>query len=60
MLSNKGSIIPMAPEISEMPMKRIKGSGKPSTPVCPLATNLCSDKIDLFMPEYKNAKATND
>jgi hypothetical protein len=59
-LSNNGRIIPIAPKISEMPMKRIKGRGKPSTPVCPLATNFCSEKMDLFIPENIKTNAISD
>lgn len=40
---SRGRMIPNAPKISEMPMKRIKPGAKPSTPVCPLATNFCSE-----------------
>ena len=60
MWSNNGRIIPTAPKISDIPMKRINARGNPSTPVCPLATNFCSEKIDLLMPEYINPKAIND
>ena len=60
MLSNKGRIIPIAPKISDIPIKRIKGRGKPTTPVCPLVFYFCSEKIDLFMPENIKTKATTD
>lgn len=59
-LSNSGRIIPTAPNISEKPMKRINGSGKPSTPVCPFDTKIFSEKMDLFMPEYIKVKAIKD
>ncbi len=57
MFVHQSTINPTAPKISDMPMKRIRGGGKPSTPVCPLATNFCSEKIDLFIPEYINIRA---
>ncbi len=60
MWSNVGRIIPMAPKISEIPMNRINGSGKPSTPVWPFATNFWCEKIDLFIAEYINIKVMKE
>ncbi len=60
MLRYNGRIIPAAPKISEIPMKRINESDKPSTPVCPIATNFFLEKIDLEMPEIINVKAVSD
>ena len=59
-LIHQGRINPNAPKISEMPIKRIRGIGNPSTPVWPMATSFCAEKIDLFTPEYKKTSAIND
>jgi hypothetical protein len=59
-LSNKGRMIPIAPKISDIPIKRIKGGGKPTTPVCPFAINFCSERMDLFKPENINIIAIID
>ena len=60
MFNNMGRMIPIAPKISDIPIKRIKGTGKPATPVCPFAINFCSERIDLFRPENKKIAAIND
>ena len=53
--NHHGNIKPSAPSISEIPIKRTKGSDKFSMPVCPFTyTNSLIEKIDLQMPEYIN------
>jgi hypothetical protein len=56
--SQPGSINPMAPRISEIPIKRTSGTGRFSMPVCPRSsTNVLIENIDLLMPEYRKAVA---
>jgi len=50
--NHQGNRMPMAPAISATPMKRMKGIGSPSTPVCPFScTSAASDNVDLQKPE---------
>ncbi len=55
--SHPGRTMPIALKISDTPIKRIKLSDNPSTPVCPRATKVRSEKTDLQTPEYRNVKA---
>jgi len=52
MFNQRGSTNAIAPRISEIPIKRTKGSGKYSTPVCPFSyTSFLIGKDDLQIPE---------
>src|SRR4030081_87319 len=57
-LIHHGNKIPTTPNNSEIPMKRIRPADNPATPVWPFATNFCSGRVDLLIPEFINTIAS--